>query len=62
MKLIEWLDELSYDEAWIGEHHSAGWETIASPEIIIGAVVIAAVVLDNFNTWLAKRRLTAKAG
>ena len=34
MKLIEWLDELGYDEAWIGEHHSAGWETIASPEII----------------------------
>lgn len=27
-------------------------------QIIIGAVVIAAVVLDNFNTWLAKRRLT----
>jgi ribose transport system permease protein len=31
-------------------------------QIIIGTVVIAAVVLDNFNTWLAKRRLTAKAG
>ncbi len=30
-------------------------------QIIIGTVVIAAVVLDNFNTWLAKRRLTAKA-
>jgi ribose transport system permease protein len=31
-------------------------------QIIIGSVVIAAVVLDNFNTWLAKRRLTAEAG
>ncbi len=31
-------------------------------QIIIGTVVIAAVVLDNFNTWLAKKRLTAKAG
>jgi ribose transport system permease protein len=30
-------------------------------QIIIGAVVIAAVVLDNFNTWLAKRRLSAAA-
>jgi len=30
-------------------------------QIIIGTVVIAAVVLDNFNTWLAKRRLTAKS-
>ena len=29
-------------------------------QIIIGSVVIAAVVLDNLNTWLARRRLTAK--
>src|SRR5438132_2440040 len=36
MELIEWLDWLGYDEAWIGEHHSAGWEIIASPEIFIG--------------------------
>src|SRR5229473_7973584 len=35
MELIEWLDWLGYDEAWIGEHHSAGWEVIASPEIFI---------------------------
>ena len=37
METIEWLDELGFDEAWVGEHHSAGWETIASPEIFIGA-------------------------
>jgi limonene 1,2-monooxygenase len=37
MELIEWLDYLGYDEVWIGEHHSAGWELIASPEIFIGA-------------------------
>src|SRR5581483_11112488 len=36
LELIEWLDRLGYDEAWIGEHHSAGWETIASPELFIG--------------------------
>jgi len=35
IKTIEWLDELRFDEAWIGEHHSAGWETIASPEVFI---------------------------
>ncbi|WP_298110874.1 LLM class flavin-dependent oxidoreductase [Bradyrhizobium sp.] len=35
--LIEWLDHLGFDEAWVGEHHSAGWETIASPELIIAA-------------------------
>jgi len=30
-------------------------------QIIIGVVVIAAVVLDNFNTWLAQRRLARSA-
>jgi limonene 1,2-monooxygenase len=34
-ELIEWLDELGFDEAWIGEHHSAGYEIIASPELFI---------------------------
>lgn len=37
IEMLEWLDHLGYDEAWIGEHHSAGWETIASPELIIAA-------------------------
>ena len=37
MELIEWMDHLGYDEVWVGEHHSAGWETIASPEIFIAA-------------------------
>ena len=37
MELLEWLDHLGYDEAWIGEHHSAGWELIASPELVIAA-------------------------
>ena len=36
LETIQWLDQLGYDEAWIGEHHSAGWETIASPEVFIG--------------------------
>ncbi|MGC8533954.1 MAG: LLM class flavin-dependent oxidoreductase [Rhizomicrobium sp.] len=38
MELIEHLDRLGYDEAWIGEHHSAGFEIIASPELFIAAV------------------------
>ncbi len=32
-QLVEWLDELNYDEVWVGEHHSGGYEIIASPEI-----------------------------
>jgi limonene 1,2-monooxygenase len=37
MTLVEHLDDLHYDEAWIGEHHSGGFETIASPEVFIAA-------------------------
>ena len=38
MELVEWCDRLNYDEAWIGEHHSGGWEITASPELFIAAV------------------------
>ncbi len=37
MELVQWLDYLGYDEAWIGEHHSAGWEIVSSPEVFIAA-------------------------
>jgi limonene 1,2-monooxygenase len=37
LALIEHLDVLGFDEAWIGEHHSAGYEIIASPEVFIAA-------------------------
>ena len=35
LELIQWMDRLGYDEVWVGEHHSAGWETIASPELFL---------------------------
>ena len=35
MELIEQLDELGYDEAWIGEHHSFARELISNPMIFI---------------------------
>jgi limonene 1,2-monooxygenase len=37
LALIEHLDRLGFDEAWVGEHHSAGSEIIASPEIFVAA-------------------------
>jgi limonene 1,2-monooxygenase len=37
LELIEHLDRLGWDEAWIGEHHSAGSEIISSPEIFIAS-------------------------
>ena len=35
LELIAWLDRCGFDEAWIGEHHSAGTEIIASPEVFM---------------------------
>jgi limonene 1,2-monooxygenase len=37
LDLIRNLDKLGYDEAWIGEHHSGGFEIIAAPELFIAA-------------------------
>ena len=37
LELIEWLDRTGYDEVFIGEHHSSGWEIISSPDIFIAA-------------------------
>ena len=38
IETVEFLDKLGYDEAWIGEHHSAGIEVVSSPELLIAAI------------------------
>ncbi len=38
IELVQWMDKLGYDEAWVGEHHSAGYELIASPELFIATL------------------------
>jgi limonene 1,2-monooxygenase len=38
IELIVRLDQFGFDEAWFGEHHSAGYEIIASPEVFIGVL------------------------
>jgi limonene 1,2-monooxygenase len=35
LQLVQQLDALGYDEVWIGEHHSGGYEIIPSPELFI---------------------------
>jgi len=35
MELLVHMDRLNYTEAWIGEHHSGGFEIIACPEMFI---------------------------
>ncbi len=37
LELATHLDHLGYDEFWCGEHHSTGWEMIASPEMFLAA-------------------------
>ncbi|MET0425410.1 MAG: LLM class flavin-dependent oxidoreductase [Actinoplanes sp.] len=37
LALAEHCDRLGYDEFWFGEHHSGGWQIIASPELMIAA-------------------------
>ena len=37
LELAEHLDRLGFDEFWVGEHHSTGWEVIASPELFLAA-------------------------
>ncbi len=37
LDLAEQLDRLGFDEYWCGEHHSTGWEVIASPEMFLAA-------------------------
>jgi limonene 1,2-monooxygenase len=37
LELAAHLDRLGYDEFWVGEHHSGGWETIGHPELFLAA-------------------------
>jgi limonene 1,2-monooxygenase len=37
LNLVAHLDRLGFDEFWCGEHHSSGWEMIASPEMFLAA-------------------------
>ena len=37
LEFVQHLDNLGFDEFWCGEHHSTGWEVIASPELFLAA-------------------------
>ncbi|MDE0744930.1 MAG: LLM class flavin-dependent oxidoreductase [SAR202 cluster bacterium] len=37
LEFVHHLDDLGFDEFWCGEHHSTGWEIIASPELFLAA-------------------------
>ena len=35
VECVIWADELGFSEAWIGQHHTAGWEPIPSNDVFI---------------------------
>jgi limonene 1,2-monooxygenase len=35
LELLEWMDRWNYQEAWVGEHHSGGFELIGAPEVFV---------------------------
>ncbi len=37
IELAQHLDRLGFDELWVGEHHSGGYEMIAAPDLLIAA-------------------------
>src|SRR5215218_1900522 len=37
LDLVEHMEHLGFDEAWIGEHHSGAFEIVGSPEVFIAA-------------------------
>ena len=67
MDLVQHLDRLNYHEAWIGEHHSGGFEIIASPEMFIAAAAertrhirlgTGVVSLPYHNPFMLASRMT----
>ena len=35
LQVLRWLDDLGYQEAWIGEHHTAPWEPHPAPDLLV---------------------------
>ena len=40
LQVLRWLDELGYQEAWIGEHHTAPWEPHPSPDLLMAQALL----------------------
>src|SRR3954453_1184329 len=51
MDFVQQLDELGYDEFWCGEHHSSGWEMIASPEMFLPPRASAPNASSSAPAW-----------
>ena len=35
LEMIQWAEDMDYDEFYVGEHHTAAWEPIPCPEMFL---------------------------
>jgi limonene 1,2-monooxygenase len=35
IEIVEWMDDIGFNECWFGEHHTSGYEIITSPDLMI---------------------------
>ena len=54
ISFIHLADELGFDEFFIGEHHSGGWETMPAPEMALSMAAVAA----KYRRWCRVRGCT----
>src|SRR4051794_21263351 len=40
LEVLRWLDQLGYQEAWIGEHHTAPWEPHPAPDLLLAQAML----------------------
>ena len=66
LEFAQQLDHLGFDEFWCGEHHSTGWEVIASPELFLAAAAerthriklgTGVISLPNHHPFMVAQRL-----
>jgi limonene 1,2-monooxygenase len=66
LERIEALDRFGFDEVWVGEHHSGGFEIIACPEVVLAAAAertrhiklgTGVVSLPYHHPWLVADRM-----
>ena len=66
LKLVEYIESLGFDEYWVGEHHTGGWENIPAPDIFLAAAATrtsrirlgtAAIALPYHNPFHVAERM-----
>ena len=62
LELVQWLDRCDYDEVWFGEHHSAGSEISASPELMIAVAAERTQAISSWARVWSRSVITTRSG